>query len=135
MVTAASNMRSCPRCGGHWVTLEAAGRKLRDPYLAELVGESVDSFAIAGTRRCPACFVPMREIAFRGIEVDVCGTCEALFLDPGEVRRLAEASGHRPAAVSRSDGSLLADRPAPYPGESRFLQAFGEFLFDLSIWL
>ncbi len=39
--------------------------------------------------RCGKCGNTLSPQAFRGIEIDVCGTCGAVVLDPGELQQLA----------------------------------------------
>jgi hypothetical protein len=39
--------------------------------------------------RCPKCGLELREVAFRGVEADVCFSCGGLFLDRGEIDRMA----------------------------------------------
>lgn len=138
MARPSASTRSCQRCGGYWITTEAAGRRIGDPELADLVGESAESFALAGHRRCPSCRVPMKEISVGDIDVDVCGYCEAVFFDPGELRRLAAARGRSlgpppPSAEERTEALLETRR------EDRRRRGWpenvAEFLFDLVVWL
>jgi uncharacterized protein len=39
--------------------------------------------------RCPKCGLELQEVAFRGVQADVCFACGGLFLDQGEVDRIA----------------------------------------------
>jgi uncharacterized protein len=38
--------------------------------------------------RCPKCGLELQEVAFRGVQADVCFACGGLFLDRGEVDHL-----------------------------------------------
>jgi len=38
--------------------------------------------------RCPRCGIEMREVAYRGMLVDVCVGCRGIFLDEGELAHL-----------------------------------------------
>jgi uncharacterized protein len=40
--------------------------------------------------RCPKCGMELKEIAFRGIEVDRCFSCSGTWLDQGELEKLAK---------------------------------------------
>ncbi len=37
---------------------------------------------------CPKCGMDMHEIPYRGVDVDVCFSCNGIFLDEGEIKRL-----------------------------------------------
>src|SRR5690242_6604533 len=37
---------------------------------------------------CPKCGLPMNEIKYRGVDVDVCFACNGVFLDQGELEHL-----------------------------------------------
>jgi Zn-finger nucleic acid-binding protein len=38
--------------------------------------------------RCPKCGLEMHEVKFRGVDVDVCFSCNGIFLDQGEIEQL-----------------------------------------------
>ena len=38
--------------------------------------------------RCPKCGMQMHEVAYRGMTVDVCFSCNGLFMDEGELAHL-----------------------------------------------
>ena len=38
--------------------------------------------------RCPKCGLEMHEVKFRGVDVDVCFSCNGVFLDAGEIEQL-----------------------------------------------
>jgi len=38
--------------------------------------------------RCPKCGMEMHEVRFRGVDVDVCFSCNGIFLDQGELELL-----------------------------------------------
>jgi uncharacterized protein len=40
--------------------------------------------------RCPKCGMELKEIAFRGIQVDRCFSCSGTWLDQGELEKLAK---------------------------------------------
>jgi uncharacterized protein len=39
--------------------------------------------------RCPKCGLELQEVAFRGVDADLCFSCGGLFLDRGEIDRIA----------------------------------------------
>jgi len=39
--------------------------------------------------RCPKCGMPLQEVAFRGVNADLCFSCGGLFLDRGEIDLIA----------------------------------------------
>lgn len=76
-----------------------------DKYFAELQREQaakikaeMDSAAAKKARaelqalhfhKCGKCGADMSTVAFRGVEIEVCGECNAVLLDPGELEKLA----------------------------------------------
>jgi uncharacterized protein with PIN domain len=38
--------------------------------------------------RCPKCGLEMHEVKFRGVDVDVCFSCNGIFLDQGEIEQI-----------------------------------------------
>jgi uncharacterized protein len=40
--------------------------------------------------RCPKCGMELKEISFRGVEVDRCFSCNGTWLDEGELEKLAK---------------------------------------------
>jgi hypothetical protein len=60
--------------------------------VAPPVAEATEAVAAAFTRSlpCPKCSVAMQTIRFRGVEVEVCPSCDGIFFDKGEVDRLDE---------------------------------------------
>ncbi len=43
--------------------------------------------------RCPKCGMELSEIAYRGVLVDKCFNCHGVFLDDGELEKLASEEG------------------------------------------
>lgn len=39
--------------------------------------------------RCPKCGLGLQEVAFRGVDADLCFSCGGVFLDRGEIDRIA----------------------------------------------
>lgn len=84
----------CPQCGGAWISAADLDRALR-AFAAEQ-GVVVKTLALLeGPSRetqipCPQCAPTcLQVITMRGVEVERCPECRALFLDRGEGRTLA----------------------------------------------
>jgi uncharacterized protein len=43
--------------------------------------------------RCPKCGMEMHEVKYRGVDVDVCFSCNGVFLDHGELESLKKETG------------------------------------------
>lgn len=97
----------CEQCAGIWVT-ELALKCFEDKGADELArlddanrpARVVDH---PMTRACPECKRPMQRFAFPAappVELDRCELCEGLWIDDGELFRMAEAIeiANRPAA-------------------------------------
>ncbi|NOZ84842.1 MAG: zf-TFIIB domain-containing protein [Deltaproteobacteria bacterium] len=41
--------------------------------------------------RCPKCGMAMKEITFRGVQIDKCFSCGGMYLDDGEFEQLASS--------------------------------------------
>lgn len=39
--------------------------------------------------RCPKCGAPLVEVHYKGVEIDKCSRCEGVWLDVGELERIA----------------------------------------------
>lgn len=44
--------------------------------------------------RCPKCGMELKEVAYRGIQIDRCFSCNGTFLDAGELEKLAHPDNH-----------------------------------------
>ncbi|HEX9401706.1 MAG TPA: zf-TFIIB domain-containing protein [Anaeromyxobacter sp.] len=42
---------------------------------------------------CPKCGMSMHEVKYRGVDVDVCFSCNGVFLDQGEIEHLEKPEG------------------------------------------
>ena len=82
--------QGCPRCGGVLLPATGSERLLHDELALDraLLLEIAESF---GGRRygCPACHSKMRALLVRGVDIDLCFHCAALWLDDGEIERLS----------------------------------------------
>lgn len=39
--------------------------------------------------RCPKCAAPLLQVHYRGVEIDKCSRCEGIWLDAGEMEKIA----------------------------------------------
>jgi hypothetical protein len=97
----------CAGCGGSLLAKESASVLVQD-YLqidATMLAE-LQSFTRATPLDCPSCSSPMLLLRLKGNDVDRCPSCEALWLDGGELQKLT--AGRYGAAAAKSDsGSAL----------------------------
>jgi hypothetical protein len=42
---------------------------------------------------CPKCGLPLQEVKFKHIDVDICFACKGIFLDQGELEHIIQRSG------------------------------------------
>jgi Zn-finger nucleic acid-binding protein len=75
---------SCEKCSGHWIPGHAGRRALKGPLLP-LLREQLGESAI----QCPVCRKPLGIFRIEGCAVDVCRDCNGLWLDAGEILKLA----------------------------------------------
>ena len=52
---------------------------------------------------CPVCDERMREVDRHGVNVDVCPSCNGIWLDKGELEKLLEISSNENTEVNSSD--------------------------------
>ncbi len=70
---------------------DEAKRKLRAALDAEEAGKSAAERKALHFHKCGKCGSDMATRAFRGFEIEECGTCHAVLLDPGELGSIAGA--------------------------------------------
>lgn len=63
--------------------------KLAELANAEAAKKAKDEAKARHWHKCGKCGADMASHAFRGIEIEVCGGCGAVLLDPGELETLA----------------------------------------------
>lgn len=54
--------------------------------------------------KCPKCFGPLKEQSYRDVNIDRCHTCKGVWLDAGELERLAN---HHEGSVAHFFRSLI----------------------------
>ena len=68
---------------------------------------------VSSTLVCPKCRGSMTSVSRSGVTIEQCGDCRGIFLDKGELERLAEAEdAHYGAAAA---GQPLGYPPQGYP--------------------
>ncbi len=87
----------CVNCGGRFITLAGLRRYgAKHQYLNTLWKEAKYHNAPCGENFCPHCAVPMRKLNATGsdsakIELDLCISCQALWLDAGELKKIPKS--------------------------------------------
>ena len=78
----------CPSCKGRFLPKHQVERLVREMFSADL--DAIRS--LMKNRKslsCPDCTGYMTAIRFRGVEADVCKTCNGMWLDAAELRALS----------------------------------------------
>lgn len=64
-------------------------RKLKEAAEKEKAAADAQALKDLHYLRCGKCGNQMATQTFRGVDIDLCGTCGAVLLDPGELEQLA----------------------------------------------
>jgi Zn-finger nucleic acid-binding protein len=115
-VDAQGQLQRCEACLGTWLAANAAERLLRNKVDVDpaLLSELASHFS--GTRlTCPHCSEKMSPLTLRGQQVDVCLSCQNMWLDHGELSRLTQGSFEEPSRPGASLGLELGLPPDPKP--------------------
>ena len=78
--------------------------KLRDQIEAEAAEKQAHDLKALHWHRCGKCGQAMDTHIFRGLEIEVCGSCGAVLLDKGELEALA---GQDHGGIFRDLGALF----------------------------
>ena len=78
--------------------------QLRTQLEAEAAEKQAHDLKALHWHRCGKCGQEMHTHIFRGLEIEVCGTCGAVLLDKGELEALA---GHDQGGIFRDLGALF----------------------------
>ncbi len=111
---------SCLRCGGTLLPTTGSERLLHEELALDRAA-LVDLAESFGGRRfgCPGCRAAMRTLILRGVDVDLCFHCGALWLDQGELERL---SGNRHRGLAPTQAQPLASAPTNATNATTALQ-------------
>ena len=69
---------------------EEAKARLRADLQAKGVAEDAATRQAMHANKCGKCGGNLKETPFRGIDIDVCQSCGAVLLDPGELQKIAQ---------------------------------------------
>ncbi len=76
-------------------------RKLAEDLHAEIDAEQKAELKKLHWMRCPKCGMELHEVIFRGVAVDKCFSCHGVYLDDGELEKIAgKADGFLPGLMS-----------------------------------
>ena len=64
-------------------------RKLKEQMLENEAAEAKEERKALHYNKCGKCGDDMDTIPFRGVEIEICASCGAVLLDPGELEQLA----------------------------------------------
>jgi Zn-finger nucleic acid-binding protein len=104
VVTLHHELERCSRCGAIWISLADLRRHHPGVSAGTLLSLSnlVNGSPKSKVRQCPGCKTRLLKVLTADVEIDFCGGCDGVFLDAGELEKLAERGA-----------SLRAGRPAP----------------------
>ena len=68
-------------------------RKLAAEQKAALASTQREELKKRHWMRCPKCGMELKEIGFRGVQVDRCFSCGGTYLDAGELEKIAAPEG------------------------------------------
>lgn len=81
---------TCLYCNGVWISRQSLDELLtREGKRGSFPASFCDSYASTVQKRCPTCTdTSLHVISAGAIEIDVCVSCDGIFLDEGEIRTL-----------------------------------------------
>jgi Zn-finger nucleic acid-binding protein len=110
-------LRYCPFCHGFWARGDSLARGVADPYsqhpalrhmpvtACKACGKRLDENLnctkcdwVAPALDCPSCREPMHRVKTGGVVLDICGSCEGIWFETGEINALYGLS-NRPASL------------------------------------
>lgn len=65
--------------------------KLAQEQAAQRKTDDAETLRLAHFMKCPKCGNDLQEIKHRGVEIDKCFTCNGMWLDDGELEKIAGA--------------------------------------------
>lgn len=78
---------TCGKCAGYWIGAAVLRRNMEPGALRGLIAKAAE--AQPSALRCLTDGTPLAAIATHGCEIDLCPRCHSLWLDGGEVLKLA----------------------------------------------
>ena len=64
-------------------------KRLKEKLRKELLEEQKENIKEVCFMKCPKCGGGLTEVVFRGIRIDRCSSCDGVWLDTGELEKLA----------------------------------------------
>jgi uncharacterized protein (DUF983 family) len=64
-------------------------KRLREKLKQEILEEQKQPIKDICYKRCPKCGGELNEVLFRGLKIDRCAACNGVWLDSGELEKLA----------------------------------------------
>lgn len=100
---------TCGECEGYWIGASVLRRNMEPEALRAIVARAAE--APPSALFCLADRTPLAAITTHGCEIDLCPRCHALWLDRGEVLKLAVAF--------KQSGAILSSARSPEEDRSR----------------
>ncbi len=82
-------------------------KRLKEKLKVEILEEQRQSAKDICYMKCPKCGGDLHEVLFRGIKIDRCAACGGVWLDNGELEKLA---GHEEKSVIREILNMFGPR-------------------------
>ena len=82
-------------------------KRLKEKVREEILEEQRQSAKDICYMKCPKCGRDLHEVLFRGIKIDRCAACDGVWLDNGELEKLA---GHEEKSVIREILNMFRPR-------------------------
>jgi len=118
-VAAGVSIDECPECRGLWFDADELKRvMLTDPVsLAGLEEETAtfvpQHYPEGSTRRCPVCERVLDRFQYEydsPIQLDACGTCNGIWVDSGELKRMSDWLDSHSGAAPRNSEAIEAEK-------------------------
>src|SRR5579884_3615442 len=82
-------------------------KRLKEKVKQEVLEEQRQNAKVICYMKCPKCGGDLHEVLFRGIKIDRCAACDGVWLDSGELEKLA---GHEEKSVIREILNMFRPR-------------------------
>lgn len=75
---------------------------------------------------CPNCQTGMKEITREGVQIDMCATCQGVWLDRGELNKLLELNRQEFSAPAAPPQAAPMQRQPEYYGDDHHARGYGK---------
>ncbi len=82
-------------------------KRLKEKVRQEILEEQRQNIKDICYMKCPKCGGDLHEVLFRGIKIDRCAACNGVWLDKGELEKLA---GHEEKSIIREVLNMFRPR-------------------------